>query len=102
MSAGTRSLFPLLICFTSLLRSFKNLLLTGLNFVVWIIFSIPSSNSFNSSIGSGFLVDLKPYVFLVDEGWSGLRKKCAFQRVLRKKFSVFSMRERMVPKEQQH
>ena len=40
-------------------------LFTCLNFVDCIISSMSSSNPFNSSIGGGFLVDLKPYVSLV-------------------------------------
>ena len=39
-------------------------LFTCLNFVYCIIFNMSCSNSFNSSIGGGFLVDLKPYVSL--------------------------------------
>ena len=51
-----------------------------------------SSNSFSSSTGGGFLVDLKPYVSLEVVDTSGLRKKYAFQRILRRKCSVFSIR----------
>ena len=50
-------------------------LLTCLNFVDCTIFSISSSKSFSSSIGGGFLVDLKPYVSLEEVDVSGLRKK---------------------------
>ena len=49
-------------------------------------------NSFSSSTGGGFLVDLKPYVSLEEVDTSGLRKKYAFQRILRRKCSVFSIR----------
>ena len=35
-------------------------LFTCLNFTDWIIFSMSFSKSFNSSMGGGFLVDLKP------------------------------------------
>ena len=40
-------------------------------FTDWIIFSMSSSKSFNSSMEGGFLVDLKPYVSLVNEVVSG-------------------------------
>ena len=49
--------------------------LTCLNFVDCAILGMSSSNSFSSSIGGGFLVDLKPYVSLEDVDVSGLRKK---------------------------
>ena len=45
-----------------------------------------------TSIGGGFLVDLKPYVSLEEVDTSGLRKKYAFQRILRRNCSVFSIR----------
>ena len=51
-----------------------------------------SSNSFNLSMGGGFLVDSKPYVSLEWVVISGLRKKQAFQRILRRNCSVFSTR----------
>ena len=51
-----------------------------------------SSNSFNSSMGGGFLLDSKPYVSLEWVVISGLRKKQAFQRILRRNCSVFSTR----------
>ena len=35
-------------------------LFTCLNFTDWIIFSMSFSKSFNSWMGGGFLVDLKP------------------------------------------
>ena len=38
------------------------------------------------------MVDLKPYVSLEEVDTSGLRKKYAFQRILRRKCSVFSIR----------
>ena len=50
-------------------------LFTCVNFVDCIIFSMSSSNSFDSSIGGGFLVDLKLYVSLQWVVVSGLRKK---------------------------
>ena len=56
----------------SLLR--KGLLMC-LNLGDCIILSISFSNSFNSSTGGGFLVDLKPYVSLVLLIVLGLRKK---------------------------
>ena len=40
-------------------------LFTCVNFVDCIILSMSSSNSFDSSIGGGFLVDLKLCVFVV-------------------------------------
>ena len=46
-----------------------------LNLVDCIILSMSFSNSFNSSIGGGFLVDLKPSVSLVLLIVPGLRKK---------------------------
>ena len=72
----------------------KDSLFTGLNFVVWIKFIMPSSKSLSSSIGGGSFVDLKPKFSLVDVDWSGWRKKWAFQRILRRKSSVSSMRQR--------
>ena len=50
-------------------------LFTCFNFVDCIIFSISSSNFFSSSIGGGFLIDLKPCVSLEWVVASGLRKK---------------------------
>ena len=50
-------------------------LLTCLNFVDCTIFSMSSCNSFSSSIGGGFLVDLKPYVSLEEVDVPGSRKK---------------------------
>ena len=55
------SFFMRLVSSLSLLRKG---LFTCLNFVYCIIFSMSCSNFFNSSIGGGFLVDLKPYVSL--------------------------------------
>ena len=39
---------------------FSKGLFTCLNFKDWIIFSMSSSKSFNSSVGDEFFVDLKP------------------------------------------
>ena len=54
--------------FMSLMSSLSFLrkgLFTCVNFVDCIILSMSSSNSFDSSIGGGFLVDLKLCVFVV-------------------------------------
>ena len=66
------SFFMRLVSPLSLLRKG---LFTCLNFVDCIIFSMSSSNPFDSSIGGGFLVDLKPYVSLEWVIVSVLRKK---------------------------
>ena len=66
------SFFMRLVSSLSLLRKG---LFTCLNFADCTIFSMSSSNSFNSSIGGGFMVDLKPYVSPEWVVASGLRKK---------------------------
>ena len=66
------SFFMRLVSPLSLLRKG---LFNCLNFVDCTIFSMSSSNPFDSSIGGGFLVDLKPYVSLEWVIVSGLRKK---------------------------
>ena len=80
------------MCSVSFLSLMRKGLLTCMNFVDCTILSMSSSNSFSSSTGGGFLVDLKPYVSLEEVDTSGLRKKYAFQRILRRKCSVFSIR----------
>ena len=75
--------------FSSFLSLLRKGLLTCMNFVDCTILSMSSSNSFSSSTGGGFLVDLKPYVSLEEVDTSGLRKKCAFQRILRRNCSFF-------------
>ena len=70
-----RSLVSCLMRLVSSLSLLRKGLLTCLNFVDCTFFSISSLNSFSSSIGGGFLVDLKPYVFLEEVDVSGLRKK---------------------------
>ena len=55
------SSFMRLVSSLSLLR--KRLFIC-LNLVNCIIFDMSYSNSFNSSVGGGFFVDLKPYVSL--------------------------------------
>ena len=56
-------------------RFLRERLFTSLNFVDRIIFSMSSSNFFNSWIGGGFLVNLKPHVSLEEVVVPGLRKK---------------------------
>ena len=91
LSAAMSSFVSFLIFMASSLSLLRKGLLMCLNLVDCIILSMSFSNSFNSSIGGGFLVDLKPYVSLVLLIVPGLRKKYAFQRILRRNCSVFSM-----------
>ena len=91
LSAAISSFVSFLIFMASSLSLLRKGLLMCLNLVDCIILSMSFSNSFNSSIGGGFLVDLKPYVSLVLLIVPGLRKKKAFQRILRRNCSVFSM-----------
>ena len=82
LSAAISSLGSFLIWSVFSFSLLRKGLFTCLNFTDWIIFSMSSSKSFNSSMEGGFLVDLKPYVSLVNEVVSGLRKEWAFQRIL--------------------
>ena len=59
-------------CFSLLRKG----LFTCLNFTDWIIFSMSFLKSFNSSMGGGFLVDLKPLVSF--EGRVGIEKEVGF------------------------
>ena len=65
LSAAISSFVSFLIFMASSLNLSRKGLLMCLNLVDYIILSMSFSNSFNSSTGSGFLVDLKPYVSLV-------------------------------------
>ena len=91
MSAAINSLGSLRISSVSSFSLLRKLLFTCLNFTELIILNMSSSKSFSSSIGGVFFVDLKPWVSLEDGVESGLRKKWAFQRSLRRNCSVFSI-----------
>ena len=60
LSAAISSLGSFLMRSVSSFSLLRKGLFTCLNFTDWIIFSMSSSKSFNSSVGVGFLVDLKP------------------------------------------
>ena len=60
LSAAISSLGSFLIRSVSSFSLFRKGLFTCLNFTDLIIFSMSFSKSFNSSMGGGFLVDLKP------------------------------------------
>ena len=75
LSAAMSSFVSFLIFMASSFSLLRKGLLMCLNLVDCIILSMSFSNSFNSSIGGGFLVDLKPYVSLVLLIVPGLRKK---------------------------
>ena len=60
MSAAISSLGSFLMRSVSSFSLLRKGLFTCLNFTDWIILSISSSKSFNSSMGGRFLVDLKP------------------------------------------
>ena len=78
LSAAIRSLGSFFIWSVSFFSLLRKGLFTCLNFTDWIIFSMSSSKSFNSSMGDGFLVDLKPYVSMVDEVVSRVEKEVGF------------------------
>ena len=65
LSAVIGRFVSFLIFMATSLRLSRKRLLMCLNLIDCIILSMSFSNSFNSSTGSGFLVDLKPYVSLV-------------------------------------
>ena len=60
LSAAISSLGSFLMRSVSSFSLSRKELFTCLNFTDWIIFSMSFSKSFNSSMGGGFLVDLKP------------------------------------------
>ena len=85
MSAGTITWSEELIFFMSALSLLWKSSRVALNFKFFTILNISSSNRSNCTIGGGHLLDLKPYVFLIfveSVVGVGLRKKCAFQRIL--------------------
>ena len=73
LSAAMSSFVSFIIFMASSLSFSRKGLLICLILVDCIILSMSFSNSFNSSTGSGFLVDLKPYVSLVSLIVPGLR-----------------------------
>ena len=72
--------FSLFILFRSFLSSFWNSLSNFLNFIFSISNTRPSSNSFSSGMKGSNLVELKPYVSLVEFSKSGFKKKNVLQR----------------------
>ena len=86
------------MCSVSFLSLVRKGLLTCMNFVDCTFLSLSSSNSFSSSTGGGFLVDLKPYVSLEEVDTSGLRKKCVDDTYCVKSGRVKLIRIRYVKK----
>ena len=60
LPAAISSLGSFLMRLVSSFNLLRKGLFTCLNFTDWIIFSMSSSKSFNSLMGGGFLVGLKP------------------------------------------
>ena len=69
--------FYFLTSFTSFDNCFWKLLLLLLNWTYWMIWNIPSSNSFSLDIFGADSVDLKPIVSLFSCVILGFKKKSA-------------------------
>ena len=81
--------FSLFILFRSFLSSFWNALSTFLNFILSISDAWPSLNSFSSGMNGGDLVELKPYIPLVEFSKSGFKKKNVLHRRFLTNISVW-------------